>query len=218
MPKALRMVYQTEDTRNLILQRAEEVFVERGFFDAQMKDIAEAIGMSRHTLYRYFQDKVDLGTAIAKQIMIAQSNMLNKRLSDLIRQSDRSGFERFKEFLLEDAMPLMDGDNGRFLAEFDAYFSSHRAPSDFRERLVDPVMVQTVESMLALIAHGQSDGSVRKDLPPQQLMQAAMGLRAIQKEVVLRGELLLEVDAGKAGKLPAQLAEILLAGMSSKVN
>ena len=218
MPKVLRMVYQTEDTRNLILQRAEEVFVERGFFDAQMKDIAEAIGMSRHTLYRYFQDKVDLGMAIAKRILIAQSSMLVKRLDDLNRQSDRSGFERLKEFLLGDAMRLMDGDDGRFLAEFDAYFSSHRAPSNFRESLDDPIFMQTLELILALIAQGQSDGSVRKDLTAQQLMQTAMGLRAIQKEVVLRGELLLGVDAEEVGKLPAQLAEMVLAGMSSKVN
>ena len=218
MSKALRMVYQTEETRNLILQRAEEVFVARGFFDAQMKDIGEAIGMSSHTLYRYFQDKVDLGMAIAERILIAQSSLLSERLSELIEQSDRSGLDRLKEFLLKDAMRLMDGDDGRFIAEFDAYFSSQRAPSNFRESLGAPVMMRTMESILVLIEQGQADGSVRRDLTAQQLLQTVMGLRAMQKEIVLRGELLFGVDAEEAGELPAQMAEVLIAGMCSKVS
>jgi AcrR family transcriptional regulator len=59
-----RMVYQTEKTRENILQIAVTLFLEQGFHKTQMKDVAEAVGMSRNTLYRYFQDKSDLGLAI----------------------------------------------------------------------------------------------------------------------------------------------------------
>ena len=122
------MVCQTEDTRNLILERAEAVFVGHGFFDAQMKDIAEAVGMSRHTLYRYFQNKIDLGMAIAGQILAAQARSVSEHLDALLQQTNRSGLERLREFLIEDAVRLIGSADGRFLAEFDAYFTSHRAP------------------------------------------------------------------------------------------
>ncbi|MCB1729979.1 MAG: helix-turn-helix transcriptional regulator, partial [Halieaceae bacterium] len=58
-----RMVYQTEETRRKILVAAEAMFIEKGFFDTQMKDVAAAIGISRNSLYRYFHDKGDLGYA-----------------------------------------------------------------------------------------------------------------------------------------------------------
>ena len=209
------MVYQTEDTRNLILERAEAVFVGRGFFDAQMKDIAEAVGMSRHTLYRYFQNKIDLGMAITGQILAAQAKSVSERLDALLQQTNRTGLERLREFLIEDAVRLIGSADGRFLAEFDAYFTSHRAPPDFRERIVEQGL-NPIPALRRLIAQGKADGSLREDLTTDQVIKAVTGLRAVQKEVVLRGDLLLGIEVEEVGKLPAQLAEIMVAGMSGQ--
>ena len=216
MAQPSRMVYQTEDTRNLILERAEAVFVERGFFDARMKDIAESVGMSRHTLYRYFQNKIDLGMAIAGQILAAQGTAVSERLDALLVQTNRSGLERLKEFLLEDAVRLIGSADGRFLAEFDAYFTTHRAPPDFRERFIEQGLIPP-PSLQALIAQGQADGSLRNDLTLAQVIKAVTGLRAVQKEVVLRGDLLLGIEIEEVGNLPSELAEIMVAGMSSQI-
>ena len=209
------MVYQTEDTRNLILERAAAVFVERGFFDAQMKDIAEAVGMSRHTLYRYFQNKIDLGMAITGQILAAQARSVSERLDALLQQTHRSGLERLKEFLIEDAVRLIGSADGRFLAEFDSYFTSHRAPPDFRERFIEQGLIPP-PALQDLIAQGQADGSLRNDLTTAQVIKAVTGLRAVQKEVVLRGDLLLGIEIEEVGKLPSELAEIMVAGMSGQ--
>ena len=218
MSTATRMVYQTEDTRNLILARAEEVFVERGFFDAQMKDIADAVGMSRHTLYRYYQNKIDLGMAIASKIMVAQSNLMSERIHLLLGEPERSGFERLCEFLLVDILHLMDGDDGRFLAEFDAYFSNHRAPEDFSERINDPALGQPIDGIRELLQVGQEDGSLRMDVTEAQLLQIMTGVRAIQKEVLLRGELLWSVNVGEIDKLPYHLAKMLVSGLSNQLS
>lgn len=211
------MVYQTEKTRNLILRCAEEVFVEHGFFDAQMQDIATAVGMSRHTLYRYYQNKTDLGMAIAERVMFAHAEHATQRLNELIAQENLSALERFRKFLLEDAIPLFDSPDGRFLAEFDAYFTSHRAPSDFHERFSRNVII-LMDPVQELTAQGRSDGSMRADVTPEQVLKVITGLRAIQKEIVLRGDLLLGIETGEISGVSAELANLLVEGMSSHKN
>lgn len=209
------MVYQTEDTRKLILARAGEVFAERGFFDAQMKDIADAVGMSRHTPYRYYQNKIDLGMAIASNITLAQSALMSDRISRLLVNSELSGFDRLSKFVLVDLLSLMDGDDGRFLAEFDAYFSNHRAPEDFVARINDPALGQPFDGLSELIQIGQDDGSVGKHVDLTQMLQIVMGVRAVQKEVLLRGELLWSENVGEIDNVPKQLAKMLLRSLSS---
>ncbi|WP_245263261.1 TetR/AcrR family transcriptional regulator [Azorhizobium doebereinerae] len=51
---------QDPEKRRQILAGARAVFLERGFDAASMGDIARAAGVSKGTLYVYFEDKVDL--------------------------------------------------------------------------------------------------------------------------------------------------------------
>jgi AcrR family transcriptional regulator len=49
-----------EQTRTAIADAAVELFIERGFAETTMEDVAEAAGVSRRTAYRYFPSKGDL--------------------------------------------------------------------------------------------------------------------------------------------------------------
>ncbi|MEP9354252.1 TetR/AcrR family transcriptional regulator [Xanthobacter sp. KR7-65] len=51
---------QDPDKRNQILAGARQVFFERGFDAASMGDIARSAGVSKGTLYVYFENKEDL--------------------------------------------------------------------------------------------------------------------------------------------------------------
>lgn len=55
---------QDPEKRRKILSGAREVFLERGFDAASMGDIARAAGVSKGTLYVYFQNKEDLLSAL----------------------------------------------------------------------------------------------------------------------------------------------------------
>ncbi len=55
---------QDPEKRRQILSGAREVFLERGFDGASMGDIARAAGVSKGTLYVYFQNKEDLFAAL----------------------------------------------------------------------------------------------------------------------------------------------------------
>ncbi|MGQ3673718.1 TetR/AcrR family transcriptional regulator [Xanthobacter sp. TB0136] len=55
---------QDPEKRRQILAGARQMFLERGFDAASMGDIARAAGVSKGTLYVYFQDKEDLFSAL----------------------------------------------------------------------------------------------------------------------------------------------------------
>lgn len=58
------MTAQPGDVPHHILQEATRLFVERGYHGLAMREIAEAVGVSKAGLYYYFKDKEDLFLAI----------------------------------------------------------------------------------------------------------------------------------------------------------
>ena len=46
-----------EEIRVAVLKEAKEQFLNHGIADTQMKKIAEAVGIGRSTLYRYYAEK-----------------------------------------------------------------------------------------------------------------------------------------------------------------
>src|SRR5258705_8349753 len=55
--------------RDAILRAAIDVFAERGFFNAQVADVARAAGVAAGTVYLYFRSKDDLLASIFERAM-----------------------------------------------------------------------------------------------------------------------------------------------------
>src|SRR5881392_1270020 len=55
--------------RDLILRAATDVFAARGFFNAQVADVARAAGVAAGTVYLYFRSKDDLLVSIFERTM-----------------------------------------------------------------------------------------------------------------------------------------------------
>src|SRR5438067_6163293 len=55
--------------RELILRAATDVFASRGFFNAQVADVARAAGVAAGTVYLYFRSKDDLLVSIFERTM-----------------------------------------------------------------------------------------------------------------------------------------------------
>src|SRR2546428_1279158 len=55
--------------RDAILRAAIDVFAERGFFNAQVADVARAAGVAAGTVYLYFKSKDDLLVSIFDRSM-----------------------------------------------------------------------------------------------------------------------------------------------------
>jgi TetR/AcrR family fatty acid metabolism transcriptional regulator len=55
--------------RDVILRAAIDVFAERGYFNAQVADVARAAGVAAGTVYLYFRSKDDLLISIFERGM-----------------------------------------------------------------------------------------------------------------------------------------------------
>src|SRR5512142_398856 len=68
-PRRTSRPVAAEDKRDRILLAAAHVFARRGFFNAQVADIARVAGVAAGTVYLYFRNKEDLLTSIFERTM-----------------------------------------------------------------------------------------------------------------------------------------------------
>lgn len=68
-----------DDTRNRIIDAAKEEFLEKGFKDASLRNIAKKADMTVGNLYRYFTNKEDIN----KQIVEVTLNLLEEMVIKL---------------------------------------------------------------------------------------------------------------------------------------
>ena len=137
---------------------AEALFIEKGFFDVQMKALAVAVGISRNSLYRYFQDKNDLGYAVLGVVLNRIESRFQLLLTDPVLNAGLCGREQLRiilktGFLNEDLRADFS-----FMAEFDAHFSGSRIPPDFQSRVGTSVST----SMWSRVGEIVADGNGRR--------------------------------------------------------
>jgi AcrR family transcriptional regulator len=61
MPKGIPLTEEEQSRRrHEIFSAAEHLFLEKGFIETSMREIAEAAGMGKSSLYDYFQNKDDI--------------------------------------------------------------------------------------------------------------------------------------------------------------
>jgi AcrR family transcriptional regulator len=210
-----RMIYQTEETRGKILQVAEGLFLERGFFETQMKDVAAAVGMSRNTLYRYFRDKRDLGFAIVEIGL----NKLALGLERAVLRERDAGHPHARALLMATLADVFGGAEYEtqlcFMAEFDAYFSGRRIPEDFADRLGVSWWAPIWATLESIVQEGVTDGSIRSDTSPRLLLATTLtAIKVMRQQIVSRGSALSDSPAGELEQLVPTLLELLSAGLA----
>ena len=71
--------------RERILDAAEKVFAERGFFAAKVADVAREAGVADGTIYLYFKNKDDLLVSLFE----ARMEIVNRTLAEAVAGADR---------------------------------------------------------------------------------------------------------------------------------
>lgn len=67
---------ETVDSRAAILAAAQRLFVEKGYRGISMREIAEAVGMTKAALYYHFRDKEQLFVAILQAVLSDLSSVI----------------------------------------------------------------------------------------------------------------------------------------------
>ena len=76
---------KSEDTKQLILDTAKKEFMEKGYNDASVRNIAKQAGLTTGAIFRYFPDKESLFAALVSPVA---DHML-----DLYRKGGERGFD-----------------------------------------------------------------------------------------------------------------------------
>ena len=160
-----------ERTKAKILEKAADLFAEKGYTAVTMKDVCEAAGLSRGGLYRYF------GSTAEMMILLMRAEQ---------QHADR---EAAREHAHSSAVHMLDA----FLAQHYSFMLSHRgrlelamnqfAQSDETGRQENRRRVEAAVRRTAdLIRFGQEEGSFRAGDPEElafHVIMAIGGLRSM---------------------------------------
>jgi AcrR family transcriptional regulator len=208
-----RMIHQTEETREKIIRIAEGLFIANGFANTQMKDVALAIDMSRNTLYRYYQDKYDLGFAILV-VTLKRKVCLYDRIMEDIEEHQFPTVREGVSVLLNAYADIKYQADDRFIAEFDGYYAGSRIPTQFRDELTKVLPTNITQRLINIVLQGQSDGSIRSDIPAEHLAVTLFNaVPTFFRRMLLRQNALMEIESDAIPLLTPVLIQLLVDGM-----
>jgi TetR/AcrR family fatty acid metabolism transcriptional regulator len=142
--------------RDAILDAATRVFAERGFFGAQVADVARRAGVAAGTVYLYFKNKDDLLISVFNRTMreaIEEGRDLLTTVSDPVAR-----LQRFAELHL--------GRLGRDRALAVVFQVELRQSTKFMERFSSTLLRDYLGLIREAIADGQREGLFRTDIRP----------------------------------------------------
>ena len=102
----------SEQTRNAILDAAEQAFCERGYAATTLEQISRAAGVTRGAFYWHFKDKSQLLAALHARILLPQEQFLAAAADtagpgDPLDQLLHAGLEALREFEVDQSRQRM---------------------------------------------------------------------------------------------------------------
>lgn len=176
------------ERQDLIIAKAKETFLEKGLFHTVMDDIADSVGLTRRTLYRYFETKEDLAFETAILLLNEWNNYQESIFNSLVG----NGIQRLEYFLIN----LIDYMSNKieimkFLGEFDFYFQDETLIELSTDSMIrfDGIILESDRLLTEIINLGQEDKSIKSDLDVQ-LMVATISniLWSFGQRIAIRGK------------------------------
>jgi AcrR family transcriptional regulator len=136
--------------KEAVLLTAVQLFIEKGYRQTSLDDVAEKLKITKPALYYYFHNKEEIYLECYRRgIALTQQSL------ERIRRHAGSGLEKVAGFIQTYAR-IIAGDFGRFLVRQDDRELSPKAQGEVRaeKRKID-------QSLRAFIEEGVEDGSVR---------------------------------------------------------
>src|SRR6266436_6503463 len=142
--------------RDAILRAAIDVFADRGFFNAQVADVARAAGVAAGTVYLYFKSKDDLLVSIFDRSMREGLAAGRAAVADL-----HDPRERLRR-LARAHLARLGGDRNLAVV----FQVELRQSTKFMERFSSTLLRDYLGLIREAIADGQREGLFRTDIRP----------------------------------------------------
>jgi TetR/AcrR family transcriptional regulator, fatty acid metabolism regulator protein len=154
------------DKRDALLRAAIETFAARGFFNAQVADVARTAGVAAGTVYLYFRGKDDLLISVFEKTMreaIATGREHIARLSDPLAQL---------RTIVGLHLDRMSRDRNLAIV----FQIELRQSTKFMERFSATHLREYLGIIRDVIARGQTQGVFRKELNPTLAAKLLFGM------------------------------------------
>ena len=156
--------------RNIILDAAEQVFSHKDYHDALLDEIATVAGISKATLYLYFENKIDLFISVAERKLWQLSEVIQKVTTDyadpvatikrliedelLFFSNNAAFFKVFTSFTDDFVLRL-------YAQRSDLQLGAQALSNRIRQRVL-PLMLKNIDAVAKVIRHGQEISVFRK--------------------------------------------------------
>src|SRR6187402_344575 len=154
------------DKRDALLRAAIETFAARGFFNAQVADVARTAGVAAGTVYLYFRGKDDLLISIFEKTMkeaIASGRESIASLDDPLAQLRTIARLHLDRMSRDRNLAVV------FQVEL-------RQSTKFMERFSTSHLREYLGIIRDIVAAGQADGAFRRDLNPTLAAKLLFGM------------------------------------------
>jgi len=187
-----------DSKKEAVLLTAVQLFIEKGYRQTSLDDVAEKLKITKPALYYYFRNKEEIYLECYRRgIALTQQSL------ERIRCHAGSGLEKVAGFIQTYTL-IVAGDFGRFLVRQDDRELSPKAQAEVRgeKRKID-------QSLRAFLEQGVADGSVR----PCNIKLAAFSLAGAIHSLATwfepGGEL-------TAAQVAAEFAQTLTQGLANR--
>ncbi len=160
-----RPVRNSGDKRERILDAAELIFAQRGFFAARVAEIAREAGVADGTIYLYFKSKDDL------LISLFESRM--ERVNNLLRDAIATGTtptDKLNLFIRTHLQMVQDNPNVAEVLTVEL-----RQSSKFMKEYANPRFGEFLKLLGEIIAEGQQTGEFNPDVPATIIARVIFG-------------------------------------------
>ena len=156
---------QRQEREALILQVAEEVLMEKGYYETSIEEIAARVGIAKGTVYLHFPSKEDLVVAVVKRDMQKLAEFIETTVSSPL--TARGKLEAILRFMYE-------GLSHKRMQLLDSLYNSTELRRIFLEKKARTrgIWKQLTVRIASVLEEGKAAGEFDKTLPTAVMLSA----------------------------------------------
>ena len=195
---------QRQERQELILQAAEQVFTEKGYYDISLDEIARRVGIGTATIYSHFSSKEDLMVAAIFERAFQKVTQHVQEIA-AIQQNALEKLPQLFQFLISDDF---------FLRRAQLFYSlgsspeAQKALNAHQGTIAENARVFS-DTLAAVIEQGKISGEFRQDIATSTMLKAFISIIRAQS---VKDRLAGNYEDGS----PAELLQVYLSGIDAK--
>ncbi len=163
---------KSQQKKKYIIEKARQVFIDKGYRSVTMKDIIEACNISRGGLYLYFPSTQEIFLEVLKQEMEMADDVFSTQVGE-----DSTAADILELFFAAQKAELLNTKDNLAMATYEYYYA-HKP--DGKDNFLREQFEAAVEALTQLIEMGVEDGELYCEEPQiaaEQIMYTIEGLK-----------------------------------------